>query len=165
MGVTPSAKKTFPAVGKRMAFVTPDQALGVVTAIVDVQRDLGNREDRKLARMKYLVANWGIEKFKEKVEDYYGVPLAPPTRTTSTDFNDHMGWDEQGDGRLFYGLNIENGRIKDADPIHLKSAIREICRTFNPGIRLTAHQSILFTDIAPAIAAVWKRSCESTRCR
>ncbi len=149
MGVTPAAKKTFPAVGKMMAFVTPEQALGVVTAIVGVQRDYGNREDRKVARMKYIVANWGIAKFKEKVEDYYGVPLASPTADDVHDFNDHMGWDEQGDGKLFYGLNIENGRIKDTDQMQLKTAIREICHTYNPGIRLTAHQSILFTDIEP----------------
>lgn len=149
MGVTPSAKKTFPAVGKRMAFVTAEQALGVITAIVSVQRDFGNREDRKLARMKYLIANWGVEKFKEKVEDYYGVPLAEPTPDDVHDFNDHLGWDEQGDGKVFYGLNIENGRLKDTDHMRLKTAIREICRTFNPGIRITAHQSLLFTNLDP----------------
>jgi sulfite reductase (ferredoxin) len=147
MGVTPSAKKTFPAVAQKMAFVTPEQALDVVTAIVGVQRDFGNREDRKQARMKYLIAHWGLERFKEKVEDYYGVPLAPPTSDDVRDFNDHMGWEQQGDGRLFYGLNIENGRIKDTDTIRMKSAIREICRSLNPGIRLTAHQSILFTNL------------------
>jgi sulfite reductase (ferredoxin) len=60
-----------------------------------------------------------------------------------------MGWDEQGDGKLFYGLNVENGRIKDTDTMRMKTAFREVCRRLNPGIRLTAHQSILFTDIAP----------------
>lgn len=154
MGVTPAAKKTFPAVGKMMAFVTPEQVLGVITAIVGVQRDFGNREDRKVARMKYLVANWGVEKFKAKVEDYYGVPLSPPNSEEVHGFNDHMGWDEQGDGKLFYGLNIENGRIKDTDQMQLKSAIREICHTLNPGIRLTAHQSMLFTDITPSNRSV-----------
>ncbi len=72
MGTTPSAKKTFPALAKRMAFVTPEQAVGVAEAIVKVQRDHGNRSDRKVARMKYLVADWGIEKFRGKVEEYFG---------------------------------------------------------------------------------------------
>jgi sulfite reductase (ferredoxin) len=148
-GVTPSAKKTFPAVAKMMAFVTPEQALDVVTAVVKVQRDFGNREDRKLARLKYVIANWGIDKFKEKVEEYYGQQLAPPTADNVHGFNDHLGWDEQGDGRWFYGLNIENGRIKDTEQMHLKSAIREICTRLKPGIRLTSHQSVLFTDVAP----------------
>src|SRR5678815_4681390 len=66
-----------------------------------------------------------------------------------TGYNDHMGWDEQGDGNWFYGLNVENGRIKDTESMRLKTALREICHSLNPGIRLTSHQSILFTDIRP----------------
>ncbi len=60
-----------------------------------------------------------------------------------------MGWHEQGDGRWFYGLNVENGRIKDTDTMQLKTALREICTTFRPPLRLTPHQSIIFCDIAP----------------
>jgi sulfite reductase (ferredoxin) len=150
MGVTPSAKKTFPAVARRLCFVTPDETLLAVESVFKVQRDFGNREDRKLARLKYVIANWGIEKFKAKVEEYYGGPLAEFRRDHDVQgFNDHMGWDEQGDGRWFYGLNIENGRIKDTPEMRLKTAIREVCRTLRPSIRLTAHQSILFGDIQP----------------
>jgi sulfite reductase (ferredoxin) len=148
-GVTPSAQKTFPAVAKRMAFIRPDQAVDVATAIIKVQRDFGNRADRKLARMKYLIHNWGLERFKAKVEEYYGQPLADPHPDDVRGFDDHMGWREQGDGRWFYGLNVENGRIRDRQGFLLKTALREICRRLNPGIRLTSHQSILFTDIAP----------------
>ncbi len=75
MGMTPALKKTFPAVAKRMAFVRPDQVVDVAEAVVKVQRDFGNRSDRKVARLKYLIANWGIEKFKAKVEEYYGQSL------------------------------------------------------------------------------------------
>ena len=60
-----------------------------------------------------------------------------------------MGWHEQGDGRWFYGLNIENGRIKDTETMRLKTALREICTTLRPPLRLTPHQSIIFCDIAP----------------
>ena len=149
MGRTPSAAKTFPAVAKRITFATPEQVLAVAEAIFKVQRDFGNREDRKLARLKYVIANWGVEKFKAKVEEYYGGGLPDPHPADVEGFNDHMGWDEQGDGNWFYGLNVENGRIKDTDSMQLKTAIREICRTLNPGIRLTSHQSILFTNVAP----------------
>lgn len=153
-GVTPSAKKTFPALGKPMCFVTCEQVIDVVTEIVKVQRDFGNRSDRKIARMKYLVANWGIERFKEKVEEYYGRPLPPVTDDDVHDFDDHLGWSEQGDGRLFYGLNVENGRLRDTGNVKLKSAIREVCRTLQPAIRLTAHQSLIFADIEPENKAV-----------
>lgn len=148
-GITPSAKKTFPALAKRMAFVTPDQACQVAEAIVKVQRDYGNRADRKTARMKYLIADRGLDWFRGEVEKYFGGKLPDCTKDDVHGFNDHIGWDEQGDGLWFYGWNVENGRLFDSDDRRWKSAIREICATLEPGIRLTAHQSILFTDIAP----------------
>ncbi|MCO6458225.1 MAG: NADPH-dependent assimilatory sulfite reductase hemoprotein subunit [Pirellulaceae bacterium] len=147
-GVTPSAKKTFPALAKRMAFVRPDQVIDVATAVIQVQRDHGNRADRKVARLKYLIHNWGLPRFKEAVEQYYGGPLPDPHPDDVFGFNDHMGWEAQGDGRWFYGLNVENGRLADTDQWQLKTAVRRICRELNPGIRLTSHQSILFTDLA-----------------
>lgn len=148
MGVTPSAKKTFPALSQPMAFVTPDQVLDVVTEVVKVQRDHGNRSDRKVARLKYLVAEWGVDKFKAKVEEYYGQSLASPRDEEVSGHDDHVGWFEQGDGRWFYGLNVENGRIKDEGSYRLKSALREICGTLKPNLRLTAHQGLVFTDLA-----------------
>ncbi len=150
MGFTPSAEKTFPAVAQRMAFIRPEEAVDVATAVIMVQRDFGNRSDRKVARLKYLIHNWGLPAFKAKVEEYYGKPLADPHPDDVRAFDDHIGWHEQGDGRLFFGLNVENGRIKDEDDFRLKSALREICTTLKPGIRLTPHQSILFTDLDPA---------------
>jgi sulfite reductase (ferredoxin) len=150
MGVTPSAKKTFPAVAKRICSVTPDEALRAVEAVFKVQRDFGNREDRKLARLKYVIANWGGEKFKAKVEEYFGGPLAEFRAGDDVrGFNDHLGWDEQGDGRWFYGLNVENGRIKDTADMRLKTAVREVCRALDPTIRLTSHQSLIFGNIRP----------------
>lgn len=147
-GVTPSNKNTFPALAQPLAYVAPDQVVDVATAIIKVQRDFGDRSDRKRARMKYLIFDWGLEKFRAKVEEYYGRPLTDPLPVRVTGFDDHIGWSPQGDGRWFYGLNIENGRIVDREGFTLKSALREICRTFHPGIRLTAHQSVLFTDVA-----------------
>lgn len=147
-GVTPSAKKTFPAVAQRMTFVTPEQAVDVATAVIMVQRDFGNRSDRKVARLKYLIADWGLPKFKAKVEEYYGQALPEPHPDDVRGFDDHLGWHEQGDGRWYYGLNVENGRIHDMGDFRLKSALVEICTRYAPNLRLTAHQSILFTDVS-----------------
>jgi sulfite reductase (ferredoxin) len=147
-GVTPSAKKTFPALARRMAFIAPEQAIDVATAVVGVQRDFGNRSDRKVARLKYLIADWGLERFKATVEQYYGAALPDPHPEDVWGFDDHIGWNAQGDGRWFYGLNVENGRICDRRGFRLKSALRAICGELAPGIRLTSHQSMLFTDIA-----------------
>ncbi len=150
MGVTPSAEKTFPAVARRMAFINTDEVVTVATAIIKVQRDFGNRSDRKVARLKYLIHNWGLPKFKAKVEEYYGRPLADPHPDDVHGFDDHIGWHEQGNGKLFYGLNVENGRIHDEDQLLLKTALRLICTTLKPPIRLTSHQSMLFCDLDPA---------------
>lgn len=146
-GLTPANKKTFAALGKKLAFVPWDDVIDVATAVVKVQRDFGNRSDRKQARLKYLIDRWGIEEFRAKVEQYHGSPLSDPTDDDVTQAEDHIGWEAQGDGRWCYGLNVENGRIHDTNQTKLKSAIREICRRMAPGIRFTAHQSILFTDI------------------
>jgi sulfite reductase (ferredoxin) len=149
-GVTPSAEKTFVAVAQPLCYVSPTQVVEVAEAIIKVQRDFGNRADRKIARMKYLIHDWGIERFKQKVEEYYGAALAPPKPIPVTEINDGMGWHAQGDGKYFYGLNVENGRIKDEGDYRLKTALREICRTIAPPLRLTPHQSIIFCDLKEA---------------
>ncbi len=147
MGVIPSAEKTFPAVARRMAYIRPEEAVDVATAIIKVQRDFGNRADRKVARLKYLIHHWGLPAFKAKVEEYYGKPLADPHPDDVRGFDDHIGWHRQAGGRWFYGLNVENGRIHDDESLRLKTALRAICRRFKPGVRLTPHQSMLLTDI------------------
>jgi sulfite reductase (ferredoxin) len=149
-GTTPSAQKTFPAVAQPMCYVTADQVLDIAVAVMKVQRDFGNRADRKVARLKYLIHNWGLVRFKQKVEEYFGSALPAPRPMSVTGFNDGMGWHAQGDGKWFYGLNVENGRIKDEGTFRLKSALREICTTLAPPLRLTAHQSIIFCDLKEA---------------
>lgn len=161
MGTTPSAKKTFPALAKRMGFVKPEDVCRVAEAVVKTQRDHGNRADRKTARMKYLIAEKGLEWFKAEVEKHYGESIDECTEDEVHGFNDHMGWDEQGDGKWFYGWNVENGRLYDSEDRRWKSAIREICAEIKPGVRLTAHQSILFTDLdeedKPKLEAIIKK--------
>jgi sulfite reductase (ferredoxin) len=147
LGVTPSAKKTFPRLASRMAFVTKEQAVGVGEAVVKVQRDFGYRDDRKRARLKYLIHDRGVEWFRQQVEQYYGSKLADCTHDDVIEHNDHIGWDQQGDGRWFYGFNVENGRLYDDSNRAWKAALRDICSELNPEIRLTAHQSILFCNI------------------
>lgn len=149
MGRTPSAEKTFPALAKRLTFATPAQVIAVSEAIVKVQRDYGNREDRKRARLKYLIADWGVDRFKAKVEEYFGSPLPAPHPADVTGVDDHLGWHEQGDGRLFVGINVENGRIKDEGSLRLKTGLRAILRRFGMETRLTALQSVLLCDIDP----------------
>jgi sulfite reductase (ferredoxin) len=147
MGQTPSNKNTYPALGLKMAFVSPDRVLDVAEAIIKVQRDHGNRVDRKQARMKYLVRKLGLDAFRELVEQQVGFKLEPPHSADVTEVNDHIGWEDQGNDRWCYGLNIENGRLADTTSHRLKTAVRKICQQLDPDIRLTANQSLLFANL------------------
>jgi len=148
-GKTPSAEKTFVAIAQKLAFVTPDQVVKVAEAIVKVQRDFGNREDRKVARLKYTIHNHGLDWFKTKVEEYFGQSLPGPRDIDVTDVDDHIGWHEQGDGKLFLGINIECGRIKDEGSLRIKSGLRAILTKYGMETRLTALQAVLLCNIDP----------------
>ena len=148
-GKTPSAEKTFVAIAQKLAFVTPDQVVKVAEAIVKVQRDFGNREDRKVARLKYTLHNHGLDWFKAKVEEYFGQSLPGPRDIDVTDVDDHIGWHEQGDGKLFLGINIECGRIKDEGSLRIKTGLRAILTKYGMETRLTALQAVLLCNIDP----------------
>src|SRR5207237_9156375 len=117
-------------------------------AVVKVQRDHGDRGDRRHARLKYLLDERGLDWFRDEVERQLGRPLAPPAPVQVQDIEDHIGWHEQADGRSFYGVFIENGRIQDSAERRLRSGLRRIVRTLHPGVRFTPQQNVLLTDIA-----------------
>jgi sulfite reductase (ferredoxin) len=148
MGMTPAKKTTFAALAENLCFALPEDVVPICRAVVEVQRDFGNREDRKHARLKYLIRDWGIDKFRQEVARYYGRPLTPHRDVPITAVHDGLGWMDQEDGRWCYGLNVENGRIVDRPGLQLKSALKEICHRLSPAIRITAQQSVLFCDLA-----------------
>ncbi|MFP6770643.1 MAG: NADPH-dependent assimilatory sulfite reductase hemoprotein subunit, partial [Planctomycetaceae bacterium] len=131
-------------------FVLPEDVVAVARAMVCVFRDHGNRGDRKTARLKYLLGDWGIQRFKATVEEYLGRSLDDPHPAEVTDVEDHLGWHAQGDGRDFLGIHIENGRIQDTDTVRSKSALRRIVETYRTPTRMTAQQNILLCDIEPS---------------
>ncbi|WP_435011328.1 NADPH-dependent assimilatory sulfite reductase hemoprotein subunit [Tundrisphaera lichenicola] len=150
LGTTPSAGKTFPALALEMAYVDRDDLLAVGEAVIKVYRDFGNRSDRKRARIKYLIHDWGMPAFRAKVEEYLGRKLADPKPITVTDVDDHLGWHEQGDGKLFLGLPVENGRIKDEGDFRLLAFLKAYFEKYPTPSRMTCQQSILLAGIDPA---------------
>jgi len=148
MGMTHGKTETFPRLATPLADITPDQVLPVVGTIVTVQRDYGDRKNRKHARMKYVVEERGIAWFRAEVEHRLGYTLRDPSEIVFQDVDDHLGWHQQADGRWFLGLNIVNGRLKDTETQQTKTGLREVIKQFRPGIRLTGQQNILLTDIA-----------------
>ncbi|MDX2039088.1 MAG: NADPH-dependent assimilatory sulfite reductase hemoprotein subunit [Isosphaeraceae bacterium] len=150
LGTTPSADKTFPFLGQAVTYVDRDEILTIGEAILKVYRDFGNRSDRKRARLKYIIHDWGMPAFRGKLEEYLGRSLVEPRPMTITDVDDHLGLHEQGDGKLWLGLPVENGRIKDAETLRLASGLRAFFERFGTAARLTCQQSIILADLEPA---------------
>jgi sulfite reductase (ferredoxin) len=149
LGQTHGKSETFPRLADPLGFVTTDDLLAVTRAVVAVQRDYGNRVNRKRARMKYLIEERGLPWFRSEVERHLGKPLAQPLDVSVSAIQDHLGWHDQGDGRWFRGVWVENGRIKDAGDLRLRTALRTIVQRFRPDVRLTAQHNVLLTNLAP----------------
>src|SRR5579859_2889177 len=113
MGMTHGKTETYPRLATPLCFVTPEEVLEVVETIVTIQRDYGDRQNRKHARMKYLVEERGIAWFRAELERRLGHSVQDPHALTWYNVEDHLGWHHQGDGRWFLGLYVENGRIRD----------------------------------------------------
>ncbi|WP_353259673.1 sulfite reductase, ferredoxin dependent [Prochlorothrix hollandica] len=149
MGRTHNKEETFPRIADAIGFVEHGDIYDVVKAIVATQRDNGNRETRRLARMKYLIENWGVAKFRQVVEGYWGKTFQPSKAMPPFKYHDYLGWHDQGDGKLFVGLPVRNGRVLDREGFQLKTALREIIQGFERPMRVTANQNVLIYDIEP----------------
>ncbi|HEY9671263.1 MAG TPA: sulfite reductase, ferredoxin dependent [Waterburya sp.] len=150
LGRTHNKEETFARMADAIGYVSKDDIYDAIKAIVATQRDYGDRANRRHARMKYLLHDWGVEKFKETVEGYFGKKFEPYKPLPAFKYHDYLGWNEQGDGKLFLGISIENGRIKDEGTFRLRTALREIIKQFNLPMRLTASQNIIIYEIEPS---------------
>ena len=145
LGRTHNKEETFARMADPIGYVAKDDIFDLIKAIVATQRDYGDRVNRRHARMKYLINDWGVDKFRAKVEDYFGKPIAPYKPLPAFKYQDYLGWNEQGDGKLFLGISIENGRVKDEGNFQLKAALREIVKQFDLPMRMTPnHNAILY---------------------
>jgi sulfite reductase (ferredoxin) len=100
--------------------------------------------------MKYLIHDWGVEKFRAQVEKYLGKKLQPYKALQDWQYLDFLGWNEQGDGKKFLGISIVNGRVKDEGSFQLKTALRKIVEQYQTPLRLTPNQNLILYEIAPA---------------
>lgn len=147
LGRTANKPSTWPAVARQLGFVDAGNVVEVARAVVGVQRDHGNRVDRRHARLKYLIADRGVDWFRTQVEARLSRPLQSSRPLRWTGAADHLGWQSQGDGRFCYGLWVENGRIHDHEDQHLGSALRQLVSTLRCEIRLTPQQNLLLTGL------------------
>ncbi|MEN9870900.1 MAG: hypothetical protein RLZZ171_1888 [Cyanobacteriota bacterium] len=149
LGRTHNKEETFARISDEIGYVDRADVYDLVKAIVATQRDYGDRTNRRHARMKYLIHDWGVEKFKAKVESYFGKELKPYKKLPAWQYQDFLGWYEQGDGNWFFGIGVENGRVKDEGAFQLKTALREIVQQLNLPMRLSPNHNIILCEIAP----------------
>jgi sulfite reductase beta subunit-like hemoprotein len=141
---------TYPRLGSEFAFVPAERLLDVVRAIVIVQRDHGDRTNRKHARLKYTIDDRGLEWFRAAVEAQAGFSLEPWRPLPEWSIPSYRGWTAQGDGRWFLVLDILSGRVADVDGVRLKSALREVVAQTGQALVATPDQSLILADIDDA---------------
>tara|TARA_B100001142_G_scaffold116638_3_gene118842 strand:+ start:13768 stop:15456 length:1689 start_codon:yes stop_codon:yes gene_type:complete len=140
--------QTFPRLADELGSCAEEDIIKVTKGIISIQKDYGIRTNRKRARMKYLLEDWGINKFKEELESRLDFGLDDYIKTSPSQIDDFYGWHKQKDKDKYYcGIFVENGRIKDTDSVKLKSGLAKIISTFNIESRLTATQDLILVNI------------------
>ncbi len=139
---------TYPRLASMLGFVdTEEKVLKAVYEIMTIQRDHGNRSDRKLARLKYTIDRLGVEGLKEELEKRCGFTLEPARPYAFETRKDHYGWQQNHAGYWYYTVFVENGRVLDDEQLPLKTALYEIARTGKANFRFTGNQNVILGDV------------------
>ncbi|KAK9430735.1 hypothetical protein V1505DRAFT_370079 [Lipomyces doorenjongii] len=150
MGTTHNNKKTYPRTGSILGYVKKEDVVMACEKIMLVQRDNGDRKDRKHARLKYTIDDMGVDVFRQKVEELLGFKFEE-ARAFSFESNiDHFGWVKDELGLNHFTMFVENGRIEDTPEFQMKTGLREIARAMKAGaeFRLTGNQHVILSNIA-----------------
>lgn len=147
LGMTHNKPRTYPRLATPLAWVPREGLLRAAEAVVALHRDLGDRSDRKRARLKYVLDDIGIEAARARLEALHGAPLAPPPLLPRFNVPDHLGWHAQGDGRFWLGVPVPSGRIANTGTVRLRTALREVVARFGLDPILTPTQDILLSNV------------------
>ncbi len=157
-GMTHNKPETYPRLATPVAFVEPADLLPAAAAVVGLHRDFGDRGNRRHARLKYVIAERGEEWARERLSEALGKPLAPCRPMPDFAVPDHLGWHEQGDGKLYLGVAVASGRIADEGRVRLRTALRAVVAGFGADPILMPSQDLILSEIRPedreAITAV-----------
>lgn len=142
--------ETFARLGEPLTFVTFDEVQAVIGAVLTAYRDLGDRSNRRRARMKYVVADVGLDNFRREVEERYGSSLREPVDVKLEAADDHLGWRRGHDGSHQVGIRVGAGRVRDFESWRLRSALRLVAQQLHVTFAITAQQDILISSIDDA---------------
>jgi sulfite reductase (NADPH) hemoprotein beta-component len=147
MGMTHGEEDTYPRTADVMGFCATKDAVAIAEAVVTVQRDWGDRLNRKHARLKYTIEDRGLDAFRAEVEKRAGVTLAPPQPFTFTSTGDRYGWSDGADGQSHLTLFVQNGRLLDNANTKQLSALRQIAQSHDGNFRITPNQNLIVANI------------------
>jgi len=149
MGRSHGNAATYPRMSDVIGFFTPDKIVEVAKAVLTIHRDFGDRGDRKHARLKYVVAERGVQFMQDEVNQRAGITLEPAKPYQFTTTADLLGWHKAVDGSWFLGLFVSMGRVKDAGDYKLKTALRHVADAFQKvEFRLSANQNIILANVS-----------------
>lgn len=149
LSTTHGNKSTYPRLATVIGFCdTEEKTLKTVYEIVTIQRDFGNRSDRKLARLKYTLDKLGVDEFKRELARRCGFALEASRPFTFTSRADYFGWETCDKGLWHYTLFVENGRVAD-EQVKLKSALLDVAKSGRANFRFTCNQNVILSDIKP----------------
>jgi len=147
MGTTFGMPETYPRLAEVIGFCTPEQVIDVAEKVVLVQRDNGNRQNRKISRLKYTIDRLGIEGFKNELHKYLGYELQESKAFAFTRNGDRLGWKKGTDSRWSLSLFVEGGRVVDKNGFNLKSALREVAQNIDGQFILTGNQNLVIANV------------------
>jgi len=148
MGMSHGNQATYPRLAEVIGWCPADQAVEVAEKVVRVQRDHGDRSDRKHARLKYTIEDRGIEWFKQELEKSLGHALGEARPVQFDGNGDRYGWVEGRDGKWHLTLFVEGGRVADTPGLPLRSGLREVAKIHDGDFRLTANQNVVIAGVA-----------------
>jgi sulfite reductase (NADPH) hemoprotein beta-component len=149
MGRSHGNLQTYPRLADVVGYLPADKVEDVARAVLTIHRDFGDRTDRKHARLKYVIAERGVDWAREEINKRAGIKLEPARPYKFTTTTDMYGWHQAVDGQWFLGVFVETGRVKDVEGRRLKTALRQVAEKFT-GIefRLSANQNVILANVA-----------------
>ena len=146
-GMTHNNPKTYPRLATPVAFIEPEDLPEAAAAVVRLHRDHGDRGNRRHARLKYVIAENGEDWARERLSEYLGKDLKPCRAMPAFIVPDHLGWHQQGDGKLYLGIPVSSGRIADDGKSRIRTALRQIVERFGCDPILMPSQDVILSEI------------------
>ena len=147
MGSTFGMETTYPRLANVIGFVKKEDIVEAAKAVLIFQRDHGNRSERKFSRLKYTIDRLGLAYFNEQIKDALGDKLSEARPFKFDSNGDKLGWSKGYNGKWYFTLFIQGGKVRDDKHLQLKTALREIASVLKGNFTLTGNQNLVIGDI------------------